>query len=171
MLPDDQSSSAFPVVTQNALKGHYGEVIVDSVVTKMGLIFRSQTGPDLGIDGVIEMTTTEEGNLVSTGRQIGVQIKHGGSIVKKTERGFTLYVTPQHARYWLNHSLPVIVTYVLPDLERILWSLVSDETLRETSRGYALDFDESSDLRSATGICKIYLKKVASLTRLSAIVY
>jgi hypothetical protein len=137
-----------PELGDNAIAGQLGEVLVEAAVLDLGQLYQRRTGLDFGIDGVIELVT--DGKQAS-GRQVGVQVKRGLSVVRKTRYGRTLYCTEQHANYWLGHSLPVIVVHVEPGTEKLRWQHVTSKSLRRTENGYAIDLPEDSDLRASLG--------------------
>ncbi|MCM2435636.1 DUF4365 domain-containing protein (plasmid) [Agrobacterium rosae] len=144
------SDAALPELGQNAVSGQLGETQVEAAVLQLGLLYQRRAGLDFGIDGTIELVTDGD-RPRATGRQIAVQVKRGASNVRKTRYGRTLYVTEQHANYWLGHSLPVIVVHCEPDTGRLRWQHVATAALRPTKNGFAIDFPEDSDLcRSLT---------------------
>ena len=134
---------ALPTLGQNVTKGQLGEAVVEVAMLQLGQLYERRNGLDFGIDGVIELTT---GGAVerATGRQIGVQVKRGLSVVKPTRYGFTHYCTEAHANYWLRHSLPIIVVHSDPLTDRLRWQHVSADTLRRTSHGYAIDLPQKA---------------------------
>lgn len=115
---------------------------------QLGQVYHRRSGLDFGLDGVIELVAGE-GAGEATGREIGVQVKRGLSVLTKTRYGWTLYCSSQHANYWLNHSLPIIVVHAEPGTDRLRWRHVSIDTIRKTNNGYAIDLPEDSDLRKA----------------------
>jgi len=139
-----------PALGQNATQGQLGEALVEAAMLKLDQLYERRVGLDYGVDGVIELTT---GNTAkrATGRQIGVQVKRGISIAKRTRYGFTHYCTDAHANYWLRHSLPIIVVHSDPLTDRLRWQHVSTETLRRTTEGYAIDLPLESDLSASLG--------------------
>lgn len=148
---DKERSVLLPLVCDNALEGHKGETAVDLAVSKMGFIFRDQTSADYGVDATIEVTrTTDTGKRVATGRLIAVQVKSGDCAVRRTRYGYTLYCSRSHANYWLRHSLPVIVVYSHPKTERLFWTHITETSLRQTPKGFAIDFDDASELTVAS---------------------
>jgi len=142
------NNDELPELGQNAIKGQLGEALVESAILELGQLYERRTGLDFGVDGVIELTTGGERDR-ATGRQIGVQVKRGLSVVKRTRYGFTRYCTEAHANYWLRHSLPIIVVHSDPKTGQLRWRHVSAETLRRTSQGYAIDLPAESNLRTS----------------------
>ena len=87
---------------------------VETIVNEMGLIFREQTISDYGIDAQIE-TYADDG--YASGELIAVQIKSGSSYANKKNRNgdIVYYIEDKHYKYWLNHSLPVIIVIYDPE--------------------------------------------------------
>lgn len=137
-----------PELGSHAINGQLGEARVEVVVLELGQLYERRSGLDFGIDGVIELVTDREPKRAS-GRQVGVQVKRGLSVVKATRHGRTLYCTEQHANYWLGHSLPIIIVHCEPESDRLRWQHVNKQTIRETMHGFAIDLPEDSDLRSS----------------------
>jgi len=144
------ASGTGPVVKQTALDGRLGEQLVGAAVTGMGFLYHDTTGSDFGIDGVIEITTVEDGQRIATGRQIAVQVKTGDSVVKRTRYGYSLYCTSAHAHYWLNHSLPVIIVHCEPATRYLRWAPVNSDALRSTPNGYSIDIAAKRDFNLAS---------------------
>ena len=137
-----------PALGQNATQGQLGEVLVEAAMLQLDQLYERHTGLDFGVDGVIELTTGGAAKR-ATGRQVGVQVKRGLSVVTPTRYGFTHYCTVAHANYWLRHSLPIIVVHSDPATGRLRWQHVAADTLRRTSQGYAIDLPPESDLRTS----------------------
>ena len=137
-----------PALGQNATQGQLGEALVEAAMLQLDQLYERRTGLDFGVDGVIEFTTGEVAKR-ATGRQVGVQVKRGLSVVKPTRYGFTHYCTEAHANYWLRHSLPIIVVHSDPATGRLRWQCVTADTLRRTIHGYAIDLPPESDLRTS----------------------
>lgn len=135
-----------PELGANALEGYTGEAQVQSAVLERGHLYSRYNGLDFGVDGIIELVVAGKYKQAS-GRYIGVQVKRGLSVVKKTRFGLTLYFNEQHANYWLGHSLPIIIVYCDPINNQLRWRQVRHDTLRKTQKGYAIDLPEKSDLR------------------------
>lgn len=133
-----------PALGEHAIGGQLGEALVEVAVLERGHLYNRHSGLDFGVDGVIEFVTDAS---TASGRQIGVQVKRGLSVVKHTRFGRTLYFSEQHANYWLGHSLPVIIVHVEPGTDRLRWRHANRETIRQTGNGFAIDLPEDSDLR------------------------
>lgn len=137
-----------PALGQNATQGQLGEVLVEAAMLRLDQLYERRTGLDFGVDGIIELTTGG-GQRQATGRQIGVQVKRGISVVKQTRYGFTHYCTEAHANYWLRHSLPIIVVHSDPTTGRLRWQHVNTGSLRRTGNGYAIDLPPESELTNS----------------------
>jgi hypothetical protein len=116
-----------------ARTGNAGEYFVGVVVEHdLQWIYRLQIKNDYGIDAHIETTRGRD----ALGRLIGLQIKTGPKWFKEpVEDGWTFRPEPRHVKYWLNHSLPVLV--VLVDLEKkaAWWARVSEDAVESTRKG------------------------------------
>jgi tetratricopeptide (TPR) repeat protein len=118
------------------------------VVEQLEWIFRTQTPSDYGIDAQIEVV--EDGDSLVSGRLVALQIKSGESFFREaTDTGWRFRADTSHLRYWLSHSLPVVVLLVDTD-GVVYWQHVRpDEHLRETDAGFVLDIPESNRLADA----------------------
>jgi len=137
-----------PALGQNAIQGQLGEAQVEVAMLQLNQLYERHTGLDFGVDGVIELTT-DGAVRQATGRQVGVQVKRGLSVVRPTRYGFTYYCTESHANYWLHHSLPIIVVHSDPATGQLRWQHVCKNTLRRTRCGYAIDLPTESELRTS----------------------
>ncbi|WP_185975132.1 DUF4365 domain-containing protein [Mesorhizobium sp. WSM4310] len=153
-MDERKKKDDLPALGENAVSGQLGEASVEVAILNLGQLYERRSGLDFGVDGVIELVTDGDVKQAS-GRQIAVQVKRGLSVVKETRYGRTLYCTEQHANYWRGHSLPVIVVHCEPDTKRIRWQHVSDETIRRTRHGYAIDLPDSSDLNNNDALLQL----------------
>lgn len=142
-----EDAGRLPELGDYAIQGELGETLVAAAMLAAGQIYRPQNGLDFGIDGVIELTSSDGKH--ATGRQIGVQVKRGLSVLRSTSRGRTLYFTEEHANYWLRHSLPVIVVFNEPGTDALRWRHVNEDTIRRVPKGFAIDLPEGSDLAAS----------------------
>lgn len=82
--------------------------------TDLGFLFREQPVQDYGIDAHVEIVE----NDAATGQLFGLQIKTGRSwFEEETPEGYVFRSDNEHVEYWLGHSLPVVVTLVIPGIE------------------------------------------------------
>jgi hypothetical protein len=103
--------------------GKAGVIYVEKVVNEHGSIFRPvHEEDDLGIDGFIELVTTE----IALGRLIAVQIKSGDSYLNSSGKEFIVAVDKQHLDYWLNYMIPVIIICYSPSKNVAAWVSVRD---------------------------------------------
>lgn len=131
-----------------------GVAAVNKVIGHMGLIFREQPTSDYGIDAQIE--TIENG--YATGRLIAVQIKSGNSYFDETnENGIVYRGDRTHYRYWINHSLPVIIVLYNPQDDMCYWQVINKETAELTEKGWKTEIPFSNQLDRA----KHELKSIA----------
>ena len=90
---------------------------------------------DFGIDGVVEITRPIGGSSVdeeATGKCFALQLKSTDAELERS----AMSVTTGHLRYWLDHSLPVL--------------LVSHHAPSRTMRGRWIDSELLDDLRGST---------------------
>lgn len=98
----------------------------------LGWVFREQTVGDYGIDAQVEVV--ENGGI--KGKLLAVQIKSGESYMREAlPDGWVFRPKDAHVKYWLSHSLPVIVVLFDPRSRRSYWQSVTKETLARGSRG------------------------------------
>lgn len=103
-----------------------------AVNDKLRWVFREQPIEDYGIDAQVEITV--DGDV--SGRLLALQIKSGLSWFDKPGPGGWWYSPDtNHLKYWLDHSLPVVVVFYHPETKRCHWQLVREETLTRTSTG------------------------------------
>lgn len=104
---------------------------VATAIARMGWIFRPQPEQDHGIDGHIEIMS---GNH-AIGRLIAVQIKCGTSYFKESSAdGVTFRCSLRKAKYWIDHTLPVLIVLVHPNDDRIIWQHASPDAFRPTGK-------------------------------------
>ncbi len=103
-----------------------------AIESELGWLFREQPTEDYGIDAQVEVV---DGETVR-GKLLAVQIKSGKSLFREPGPGGWWYRPDDaHARYWLDHSLPVAVILYNPETHRCHWELVNKDTLIKTSKG------------------------------------
>src|SRR5579883_277227 len=119
-----------------------GVAIVNKIFSRASWIFREQPKHDLGIDAHIEIV--EFG--VSTGQLFGVQIKTGH--FNRSKNGdLVLYIDREHRSYWLNYSIPVLLTLCEVETEKVYWQIINLATIKSTGRGgYKINVPCSNEL-------------------------
>lgn len=132
---------------------------VETIVNEMGLIFREQTIGDYGIDAQIE-TYADDG--YASGELIAVQIKSGSSYANKKNRNGDIeyYIEDKHYKYWLNHSLPVIIVIYDPESGICFWEVINHSTVHETPKGRKVEIPHTHNFANA----KKELSKIAANT-------
>ena len=124
---------------KKALTGKLGVIKSDFILTKLGFAFREQPILDYGIDAIIE-TNKHDGSYLS-GKLIAAQIKSGSSFFYKTHivnNCVAYYGDLPHYRYWLNHSLPVILILYNPKTDCCIWQYVNEDTAVLTEKGWRI---------------------------------
>ena len=99
------------------------------VYRELGWIFREQKVDDFGIDAEIEVADQER----PTGKMIAVQIKSGVSYFGAKKKN-VFYFDEKHKKYWVKHSLPVIVLLYHPSNEECIWEVISEDTIKQISK-------------------------------------
>ncbi|MCI5165579.1 MAG: DUF4365 domain-containing protein [Candidatus Electrothrix sp. GM3_4] len=97
--------------------------------------FREQSESDYGIDAQAELIRSEQ----PTGRLLGIQLKSGPSYLsKRCDIGFVFRTDEEHARYWLNHALPVLICLCDVEAKNTYWQVVTHDTAISTGKGYKI---------------------------------
>lgn len=146
------------VRTSAETTGATGVAILDTIVNRdLGWILRrqDQAGTDYGIDAHIEVVD-DDGTV--TGRLLAVQVKAGPHYFRRRlGETFIQYVSAHHLRYWLGHSLPVLLVLVDLATETAYWHLVQEPIERTSGGGNLyvparnwLRAEAKSELRSFT---------------------
>src|SRR5262245_25770889 len=112
--------------------GRRGIHIAAVAFEALGFAFREQPTSDFGIDAHLEPRAGSRG----TGELLALQIKSGDSYFRAAARdGWWLRTDKQHANYWLQHALPVIVVQVDVEERRVFWEAVTNSTVQFTEGG------------------------------------
>lgn len=121
-------------VTDRDLVGEEGVALVKRIVNgSLGWLFREQLHSDVGIDAQIEPVLDER----ASGRLIAVQIKSGPSYFRERNSSDIVFRPDDaHVRYWLQHSLPVIVVLVDTETDSAYWQSVTRDTVVSTGVGW-----------------------------------
>ncbi|HEY9031595.1 MAG TPA: DUF4365 domain-containing protein [Kangiella sp.] len=137
-----------PKYTDTGKTGEIGTDILSLLVKReLSWVFREQAKSDLGIDGQIEVVNEDK---EGSGRLIAVQLKTGQSYLKhETEEGFQYYGNNSHLKYWLNHSLPVIVVLCDDRIDVCYWVEVSRSNVKKTASGWNVLVPKSQTISSA----------------------
>lgn len=117
-----------PSYSKESELGELGMRLVEEAVHGMGWIFRPKRKADVGIDGEIEVVGD---NSQASSRLISVQVKCGESFLRRRTRtsSLTYRGSMMHLRYWLDHSLPVIVVVCDPKSKACYWAEVSSASV------------------------------------------
>jgi hypothetical protein len=117
--------------------GDKGVRMVDLLISEdLRWIFRDVRKADLGIDAQIELVNPEKRG---TGRIIAAQIKCGESFFSEsTDVGFVFRGNSKHLKYWIEHSLPVLVIICDPKSNKCYWQEVSGANTEPLEKGWKL---------------------------------
>jgi hypothetical protein len=120
---------ARPKYDPTAQKGVLG---IGAIFESWGWAFRPQPASDVGIDAHVEIVEGGE----ATGRLVGLQIKAGGSYVRRNADGDVVYYGKEkHREYWTRHTLPVVLLIHDPENNQTIWAVVSERAVEETKGG------------------------------------
>ncbi|MES9995937.1 DUF4365 domain-containing protein [Desulfovibrio aminophilus] len=107
-----------------------GVAAAQTYFAQHGWLFREQPIHDFGIDAQVEIVDRNQ----PTGKLIALQIKSGVSYFRnKSDKGFSFIIADTHLKYWLNHSLPVLIILYNPENETLYWENVCKENIIEPS--------------------------------------
>lgn len=113
------------------------------IQTHLGWIFRAQTVHDHGIDAHVESMADGE----ATGRVLALQIKGGFShFSRQTAEGWYHPVPARHARYWVNHSLPVVVVLVDLPNRQAYWVHITPANLIKSGKNFKVMVPRAQNL-------------------------
>lgn len=112
-------------LTDQQLLGTQGTGLIEVLVSAMGFVWRPTPQHDAGIDGEIEIRDTSDGRM--TGMLIKVQSKAVSAFQNESDEGFDYWPEPRDVRYWLEHSLPVILIVSRPATQEAYWISVSEQ--------------------------------------------
>ncbi|MCI5222131.1 MAG: DUF4365 domain-containing protein [Candidatus Electrothrix sp. AR4] len=83
-----------------------GVGIATDAFEALDFAFREQFESDYGIDAHAELIQSKQ----PTGQLLGIQLKSGASYLsERCDTGFVFRTDKDHANYWLNHALPVLI--------------------------------------------------------------
>ena len=133
-----------------------GVAKVDYFFSSHGWLFREQPIHDYGIDAHVEIV--QDGR--PTGELIGLQIKSGKSFFREEKETSIIYrADDKHVKYWLEHSLPVVVVLYHPERDTFYWEQISDETIVSTGAGWKIAVPRANEFSEES------LKYFKSLTQ------
>lgn len=111
-----------------------------TTVATGGHIFRITSNSDWGVDGEIEFKD-KEGN--ASGKKVYVQLKSGGSYLKKRKRDEKeiFYIKNDRLiKYWQSHNYPIML--VIRDAEdQIRWMNITEYLKKHTSKTKIIEFE------------------------------
>lgn len=149
-----QTHSVAKAVNTNLVARIGVEQIRARLVDEFGWFPREPSDPDYGVDLYVECA--DDG--VPNGRLLGLQIKSGPSFFsEEVPAGIVFRANGRHLRYWLNHTLPVLVVLYEPDSKIAYWQIVSAENVADVGDGGKLIVPRQNilDARSAGRLAAI----------------
>lgn len=136
---------------------------------QLGWIFREQPLHDCGIDAHIEVVVGGE----PTGQLIAVQIKTGPSYFQeRTTEGVVFRFDAEHATYWQNHRLPVVIVLYDVDAKRAYWQTAAHHTIESTGKRskMIIPMENTLDVNAISKLADVvenqppYQRRLAQLT-------
>jgi hypothetical protein len=120
-----------------------------AIEDELSWLFRNQPTEDYGIDAHVEVVDGEN----VCGRLLALQIKSGESWFSQPGAGgWWFRPNTGHVRYWLNHSLPVVVVLYHPATKLCYWQVVNQETLITTPSGHRKIFVPEAQILDASAV-------------------
>lgn len=142
-------SNEFPKMNISKQKGQSGQSYVEHFITEnfKWIYHGIPVEKDYGIDAYLEIVDNQN----VTGKQIGIQIKHGNSYFKyKTDGGYKYKGEDKHLNYYLNIEQPVILLIIDDNFKRIKWELFEIEKTSPMEKGWWIEIPDSNDFSVST---------------------
>ena len=127
----------------NSQIGRIGVHAVGEQFIRLGYVFREQQTDDYGIDAHIEIVA---GGLV-TGKLIALQIKTGSSwFQESTKNGYVFRGDNEHLKYWMEHSLPVLIILHNDETHISYWQAIKTENIIQTGKKWKIIVPETQKI-------------------------
>ncbi|MCK4840414.1 MAG: DUF4365 domain-containing protein [Methylococcales bacterium] len=127
-------------IHHNSKIDRIGVQAVGEQFERAGYIYREQPVSDYGIDAHIELV---EGETV-TGKLIALQIKTGLSWFREPiSQGYVFRGDNEHLKYWVEHSLPVLIILHDPETHFSYWQSIKTENVIRTGKGWKIIIPEN----------------------------
>jgi hypothetical protein len=130
-----------------------GILAVAHAVNRLGLIWREQPSPDVGIDGQIELVDAEGR---ATGRIVAVQVKSGASYFEDGGDCWRFRAHERHRVYWEMFALPVLVMLHSPADGLTFWTDARQALRSAPGESRVIRVPKSSVLQRATATDLFY---------------
>lgn len=122
---------------------------------RLGWLCREQPVNDFGVDAILELV--ENGH--TAGRLLGAQIKSGTSWFNEPTRdGWTFRFNDEHAQYWFDYDIPVMVVLHDPVSGMLYWQSLSHDTAESTGKDWKVSVPANQQIDQGS---------VPALTRLA----
>lgn len=122
-------------VDKNQQVDRHGVGLNQIAFESLGMLFREQTVHDYGIDAHAELVEDSR----PTGQLLGIQIKTGPSYLAEEDGDSYVYRSDdEHVQYWINHSLPVVLTICDPSNGSVHWQVISESTVSSTGKNWKI---------------------------------
>ena len=125
------------------------DVVSSMVHDQWNWIFRrNSTDADLGIDGYIDIVSTDG---AATGQCLAVQIKTGLSYFSTaTDGGFVFRGERKHLNYYMNCPMPVVIVLCNPKTKQCFWVHFAPGKTERTQSGWKVIVPRRNVLSPAT---------------------
>ncbi|MGC5016336.1 DUF4365 domain-containing protein [Streptosporangium sp. DT93] len=122
---------------------------------RLGWLCREQPVVDFGVDAILELV--ENGH--TAGRLLGAQIKSGTSwFDEPTRDGWTFRFNDEHAQYWFDYDIPVVIVLHDPVSGTLYWQSLSHNTAESTGKDWKVTVPAEQQINEIS---------IAALTRLA----
>lgn len=112
---------------------------------ELGWIPRKILETDVGLDMEVEVCENDE----PTGQLIGLQIKSGKSYFKENAFGDVIFRGEhKHLKYWIQHSLPIILILHNPISGITIWQKIVEEKITRTNSSWKIEIPKSQVLNN-----------------------
>ncbi|MEU7004166.1 DUF4365 domain-containing protein [Nonomuraea sp. NPDC046570] len=114
---------------------------------RLGWLCREQPVNDFGVDAILELV--ENGH--TAGRLLGAQIKSGTSWFNKPTRdGWTFRFNDEHAQYWFDYDIPVVIVLHDPISGTLYWQSLSHDTAESTGKDWKVTVPADQQIDQAS---------------------
>tara|TARA_B110000196_G_C21140056_1_gene663286 strand:- start:511 stop:1059 length:549 start_codon:yes stop_codon:yes gene_type:complete len=122
-------------VSNNSNTDRVGIQTVGMQFEEVGYVFREQPISGYGIDAQIEIVK----NKNATGKLAALQIKSGISFFEEEiVEGFIYRGDTSHLKYWLNHSLPVLIVLCNTTNKESYWQAITPANAILTKKAWKI---------------------------------
>ncbi|MFE0147848.1 DUF4365 domain-containing protein [Nonomuraea sp. NPDC059007] len=121
---------------------------------RLGWLCREQPVNDFGVDAILELV--ENGR--TAGRLLGTQVKSGQSWFNEPTRdGWIFRFDDEHAQYWFDYDIPVVIVLYDPASGALYWQSLSHDAAKCTGKGWKVTVpaDQQIDQASTSALTRL----------------